>query len=108
MTRDDAQEMWDTILQQELIYRDRDNMVVQRLACRLYPAPELDRACLMLETHEEDPQGAVREYMKTTGFAVPSPTPAEEAMLERKRLLAMGQLDMFIHGAPVQLPLKPG
>ena len=84
MTRDDAQEMWDTILQQELIYRDRDNMVVQRLACRLYPAPELDQACLLLETHEEDPQGAVREYMATTGFAVPPLTPAQEAALERE------------------------
>ena len=87
--------MWQTISDQEFICQVNGKVLVESLACRLYPAPELDRICTALSDHHMDYAAAEQHYMEQTEFALPPLSPEEEARQERQRLLTLGQIDMF-------------
>ena len=95
LTRDQSRDMWQTIADQGLVRQVDGQLLLQSIACRLYPAPELDQVCNALRDQRMDYATAEQSYMEHTEFAIPPLTPEAEAEEERQRLLSLGQIDMF-------------
>ena len=95
LSQDESRDMWQTIAEQQLVCQIDGKVLVESIACRLYPAPELHQVCTTLRDHAMDYAAAEQQYVEQTEFALPSLSPEEEARQERQRLLTLGQIDMF-------------
>ena len=104
LTQEQSRDMWQTIADQGLVRQVDGQLLLQPIACRLYPAPELDQVCTALWDQQMDYATAEQSYTDRTEFAAPPLTPEAEAEQERQRLLSLGQIDMF--DPPSQKPWK--